>query len=146
MKKKLLSLAASAVVVAPIATVVACGTSYGKNYAYYGKIQVITDAGSVGDKSFNQSAFEAVKDYAQLVDTSETFGFSQPSRTSTGLLRKAYLSALKNGAKTLVLPGFTHSDASGGNAIEFAHDEVKDYPDVKYINADGFADANSLEH
>ena len=137
-KKSILSVGTIVAASAPIAAVVACGSDYGDNYKYYGDIQVITDAGSVADKSFNESAFQAAQDYAQVVDTSTTFGYSQPKTTSTLMLQKAYESALKEGSRTLLLPGFTHSSADAGDVIEFAKRMHSKYPTAKYVNPDGF--------
>ena len=137
-KKFLLSLTSAAIVVAPIATAISCGVDFGKNYKYYGDIQVITDAGTVSDKSFNQSTFNAVKDRSQLTDKSKTFGFSQPKNTTTALLQKAYISALRNGSRTLVLPGFIHTKGGGGDAVNFAHRMHSKYPTARYICADGW--------
>ncbi|MCK5788356.1 MAG: BMP family ABC transporter substrate-binding protein, partial [Chlamydiia bacterium] len=138
-KKFLLGLSSSILVVAPIATVVSCGVDYGKNYRYYGDIQVITDAGSVKDKSFNQSAFEAAENYTYLPGIHKTFGFSQPKNSTTTLLQKAYLSALKAGSRTLILPGFTHSSTSNGDAISFAKRMHSRYPKARFISPDGFS-------
>ena len=138
-KKFVLGLSSSILVVAPIATVVSCGVDYGKNYKYYGDIQVITDAGSVQDKSFNQSAFEAAENYTYLPGVHKTFGFSQPRHSTTTLLQKAYLSALVEGSRTLILPGFTHSSATDGDAISFARRMHAEYPKARYISPDGFA-------
>lgn len=142
-KKTVLSIGTMATIVAPIATVVSCGNDFGDKYEYYGSIQTITDAGSIADKSFNQSAFEAGRDYAQVVmkdDKNVTFGFSQPKVTSKTMLQKAYESALKAGSRTLILPGFTHTSA--GDGIHFAQKMSKKYPDARYICPDGFADDN----
>lgn len=143
-KTKLGILTGSALVVsAPIAAVVSCGIHFGDNYRYYGDIQVVTDAGTIADKSFNQSAFEAVRDYADIVAPSEgqktTFGYSQPKTAITGLLQKAYKTSLMEGSRTLVLPGFLHGDVTGGNAVEFAKENHAKYPSARYISVDGFA-------
>ena len=134
-----MGLGTSLVIAAPIITVISCGPDFGENYEYFGDIEVITDAGSVSDKSFNESAFDAVKDYSQLVNKNKTFGYLQPKSDTTALLNKAYLTALRKGSRTLILPGFIHTDGDGGNAIKFASKYHKKYPKAKYICLDGFA-------
>ena len=137
-KKILMGMGTLAAVGAPIATVISCGPDFGDNYEYFGDIEVITDAGSVSDKSFNQSAFDAVMNYSQNVNRKKTFGFAQPKNTTTALLQKAYLTSLRKGSRTLVLPGFIHT--GDGDAIHFAMKHHAEYPDAKYICLDGFAD------
>ena len=140
-KKTLITAGTLTTMALPLAAVISCGSSYGEGYEYYGSIQTITDAGSIADKSFNQSAFEAAKDYVQVAQGptgKQTFGFSQPKQSTTIQMQKAYESALKAGTRTLVLPGFTHT--ADGDAIHFAQRMHSRYSDARYICIDGFAD------
>lgn len=97
-------------------------TSGGDEY----EIAMITDSGSVTDKSFNQSAYEAVKEFGEKNDIS--YKYYAPKDTDTAGLLETVDDAVDNGAKIIVTPGFNFNDA-----IVAAQDK---YPDVKFITID----------
>lgn len=115
MKKLLLF----AVAVSLVLTLSACSK---KTY----EIALITDVGTVTDKSFNQGAWEGVEKYAKEFD--KTYKYYQPSDQNTDEYMKMIKQAVDNGAKIIVTPGFFFS-----NTIWLAQDK---YPDVKFILLD----------
>lgn len=87
-----------------------------KKIAELGKIVLITDHGSIDDKSFNQSSWEAVKAVAKQV--SEVSGEQEVEKTIKSLVPQGgttsdfeaqYDVALNQGYKYWILPGFAHS-------------------------------------
>ncbi len=92
--KKLLALAAAAV----LAAVMLAGCSAKK-----AEIALVTDAGSVDDHSFNQSAWEGVVKYAEEKAISkQSF---QPAEKSGEAYTQSLELAVKGGAKVVVCPG-----------------------------------------
>lgn len=90
------------------------------------EIAMITDSGSVTDKSFNQSAYEGVKEFGEENDM--TYKYYAPKDTDTAGLLSTVDDAVDNGAKVIVTPGFNFNDA-----IVKAQEK---YPDVKFITID----------
>lgn len=91
------------------------------------EIALITDHGSVDDKSFNQGAWEGVIEFAEK--NGKSYKYFRPSEKSTDAYLNAINMAVKNGAKTVVCPGFL---------LETAVYKAQDtYPDVKFILLDG---------
>ena len=107
-KKSILSLTTLASIAAPIATVVACGDDDGTTAAP--EITLVTDAGKITDKSFNQSAWEATSEFSKA--KSKVAAHIEPANVTK--IEDGYRTALNNGSKVLVLPGFTHMDHASG--------------------------------
>jgi basic membrane protein A len=108
-------------------------TGAGGSSSVSGKeIALITDLGTIDDKSFNQGAWEGLKKYAE--ENKKTFEYYQPTEQSP----KAYLDAIelavKGGAKVIVTPGFLFEEP-----IYLAQDQ---YPDIKFILLDGSPNDN----
>lgn len=119
MKKVLLAL----FVVALSISLAACGEK--KKY----EIGLVTDVGTINDKSFNQGAWEGVVKYAKEFKVS--YKYYQPDTKSTTDYVKSIEVAIENGAKVVVTPGFLFE-----NAIWLVQDK---YPNVKFIILDGGA-------
>ncbi|UWV86105.1 BMP family ABC transporter substrate-binding protein [Mycoplasmopsis cynos] len=68
---------------------------------------LVTDAGRVTDKSFNQSAWEALLAIYDQVENKKDFSFKsvEPAKNS---YQNAYRAAIDEGTNVLILPGFTH--------------------------------------
>ncbi|CCP23861.1 BMP family ABC transporter substrate-binding protein [Mycoplasmopsis cynos] len=68
---------------------------------------LVTDAGHVTDKSFNQSAWEALLAIYDQVENKKDFSFKsvEPAKNS---YQNAYRAAIDEGTNVLILPGFTH--------------------------------------
>ncbi|AKF41377.1 sugar ABC transporter substrate-binding protein [Mycoplasmopsis canis] len=76
------------------------------------KFALITDTGKVTDKSFNQSAWEAlntIADQTQKSANEQLFEFVAVEPTGDSY-DQSYNAAIDNGANVIVLPGFTHGD------------------------------------
>lgn len=99
----------------------ACGQK--KTY----EIGLVTDVGTINDKSFNQGAWEGVEEYAEEHNIS--YKYYQPDTKSTEDYVKSIEVAIENGAKIVVTPGFLFE-----NAIWLVQDK---YPTVKFIILDG---------
>jgi basic membrane protein A len=106
-----------------LSTLPACDLFGGKY-----ELALITDVGTIDDRSFNQGAWEGLKDYAE--DNDITYKYYQPTDKTTDDYLEAIGLAVDGGAKVIVTPGFLFEPA-----IFIAQDE---YPDVKFILLDGF--------
>ncbi|MCF7924892.1 MAG: BMP family ABC transporter substrate-binding protein [Candidatus Izimaplasma sp.] len=91
------------------------------------EIALITDVGTIDDKSFNQGAWEGVERYALENDIS--YEYYQPAAKTTPAYVEAIELAIDNGAEVVVTPGFLFE-----NAIWTVQTE---YPNVKFILLDG---------
>lgn len=127
--KKLLSLLLAGAMVFSLA---ACGskgeTPKGEatgsdNY----EIALITDLGSIDDKSFNQGCWEGVVDYATA--NNKTHKYYQPTEKSVDAYLTSIDLAVQGGAKVIVTPGFLFEEP-----IFKAQEQ---YPDVAFILVDG---------
>jgi basic membrane protein A len=91
------------------------------------EIALVTDVGTIDDKSFNQGAWEGVVAYAEAND--KTYDYYQPAEKTTDAYVDAIELAVEDGAKIIVTPGFLFE-----NAIWVAQTE---WPDVNFILLDG---------
>jgi len=92
------------------------------------EIAMITDVGTIDDKSFNQGTWEGVVAYAE--ENSITHKYYKPTEQSTDAYLAAIQLAVKGGAKVIVTPGFLFEEP-----IYLAQEQ---YPDVNFILIDGF--------
>lgn len=90
------------------------------------EVALVTDAGDINDKSFNQSAWEAVEAFAGEYDF--TYKYYKPISFDTAGYISSIEEAVDNGAKVIVCPGFKFSDAIGSLQSE--------YTDVNFILID----------
>jgi basic membrane protein A len=91
------------------------------------ELALITDVGNIDDKSFNESAWNGVKNYAEA--NKITYAYYRPSEDSTAARVETIGTAVDKGAKIVVCPGFL---------FEVAIYEVQDmYPDVQFLLLDG---------
>jgi basic membrane protein A len=94
------------------------------------EIAMITDIGSIDDKSFNQGTWEGVNQYAE--DNNKTVKYYRPTLNETATLADQLAAidlAVNGGAKVIVTPGFLFEEA-----IFVAQDK---YPEVKFVLIDG---------
>lgn len=113
--KKLLCLLISAVILS-------CGGG-GKGY----ELALITDVGTIDDRSFNQGSWEGLKKYAEEKNISHKY--YQPAEKSTDAYINAIDLAVAGKAQVIVTPGFLFE-----SAVYKAQDT---HPDVKFILLDG---------
>ena len=92
------------------------------------ELALITDVGTIDDKSFNQGSWEGLVAYAE--EHNITHKYYQPAEKTTAAYLDAINLAVDSGAKVIVTPGFLFEPA-----ILLAQDE---HPDIKFILLDGF--------
>lgn len=97
----------------------------GKTDTY--EIALITDKGTIDDKSFNQGAWEGVVQYATEFD--KTHKYYQPTEATDNDYIAAIDLAIKGGAKIVVCPGFLFEVA--------IYNVQSKYPEVNFILLDG---------
>lgn len=90
------------------------------------EIALVTDQGTISDKSFNQSAWEAVKEYGDA--NSLGYKYYKPSSFDTAGYTQQIENAVDNGAKIVVCPGYKFANT-------IANIQEK-YADVKFILID----------
>jgi basic membrane protein A and related proteins len=126
MKKRLFTLAT---IILVMAMLVGCGSnsSGGSDSKADFKVGMVTDAGTIDDKSFNQGSWEGVK------QAGEEFGLEIKYLKPAGTTEADYLTEIANlydaGYKFIVAPGFKFE-----TAIFAAQDK---YPDAKFVIIDG---------
>lgn len=91
------------------------------------ELALVTDIGTINDKSFNQGAWEGVKQYAE--ENKKTYEYYQPSEKTTDAYLETISLAIDGGAKVVVCPGFLFEEA-----VYKAQDQFKD---TKFIILDG---------
>ncbi len=91
------------------------------------EIALITDVGTIDDKSFNQGAWEGVVAYAE--EAGKTYKYYKPSEKSDDAYLTSIDLAVKGGAKIIVCPGYLFEVP-----VFNAQDK---YPDVSFIILDG---------
>ena len=91
------------------------------------ELALITDVGTIDDKSFNQGAWEGLKQYAE--EKKVSYKYYQPAEKSTEAYIKTMKLAVEAGAKVIVCPGYLFEKA--------VFQEQTEYPDVKFILLDG---------
>ena len=123
--KKLLSILLSCILGFSL---VACSSSSSSDDSSDGaEIAMITDIGTIDDKSFNQWTWEGIVAYAEKNDISHEY--YKPTEQSTDAYLAAIELAVKGGAKVVVTPGYLFEEP-----IYIAQDK---YPDVSFILIDG---------
>ncbi|HHX60237.1 MAG TPA: BMP family ABC transporter substrate-binding protein [Epulopiscium sp.] len=116
--KKLLSVL---LVTMLVFTMVGCNKKSGYELA------LITDIGTIDDKSFNQGAWEGVEKYAK--EKNVTYKYYQPAEKTTDAYLNTISLAIDGGAKLVVCPGYLFEEA-----VYKAQDL---YADTKFIILDG---------
>ncbi|TCG11461.1 BMP family ABC transporter substrate-binding protein [Mycoplasma todarodis] len=116
-KKTLLgSMSAVVALAAPVAVAVSCGDWEGKfelrlnnetNDELSNKLAMVTDGGSVDDKSFNEQGYDA---YHALSGHGKA-SVLRPDGVTTFEIKKRYETAAKYGSRVIVTPGFHHMSA-----------------------------------
>ncbi|WP_442913540.1 BMP family lipoprotein [Lachnoclostridium sp.] len=90
------------------------------------ELALVTDVGTIDDKSFNQGAWEGLSKYA--TEKNKTHKYYQPAEATTAAYIDTIALAVKGGAKLIVCPGYKFSEA--------VFEAQTTYPDVKFIILD----------
>ncbi len=104
---------------------VACGNS---SKAETFEIAMITDVGTIDDKSFNQGTWEGIVSFAEK--EGKTHKYYKPTEQTTNAYLDSIALAVQGGAKVVVTPGYLFEPP-----IFQAQDQ---YPDVKFVLIDGY--------
>lgn len=123
--KKVLSLLLSSILIFGLAALTGCSSKDSGTSTY--DIAMITDIGTIDDKSFNQGTWEGIVSYAEKKNI--THKYYKPTEQSTDAYLAAIQLAVQGGAKVIVTPGFLFDEP-----IYKAQDL---YPNVKFILIDG---------
>lgn len=91
------------------------------------EVVMLTDKGTIDDKSFNQGTYEGIKEYCQENNIECTY--IKPVDATTDEYKNSIDQAVKKGAKIVVCPGFLFEEA--------IYEKQTEYPDVKFILIDG---------
>ena len=113
-----------------VAMALVCVTSCSKKSAKAAKatikVAMVTDSGDITDQSFNQTTYQACKDYADA--NGLQFQYYKPAGDSTTDRVASIDAAYQDGYNVIVLPGYLFGEA----VLKVA----KDYPDAKFIGLD----------
>ena len=90
------------------------------------KIAMGTDSGDITDQSFNQTTYEACKEWA--ADNGSDFNYYKPESDSDEARNASVDQAVADGANVIVLPGYMFA----ATIVE----QSEMYPDVKFIAPD----------
>ncbi|MDO5701992.1 MAG: BMP family ABC transporter substrate-binding protein [Lachnospiraceae bacterium] len=90
------------------------------------RVAMVTDYGDINDQSFNQTTYEACKEYCEENDVD--FTYYKPEGDSTADRAAMIDMAVADGYDVVVMPGFAFAEA----IVE----EADMYPDVKFIALD----------
>ncbi len=91
------------------------------------ELALVTDLGTIDDKSFNQGAWEGMTKYAE--ENNITYKYYQPQEGTTDSYLETIGLAVEGGAKLIVCPGFLFEEP-----VYLAQDE---YADITFILLDG---------
>lgn len=91
------------------------------------EIAMITDKGTIDDKSFNQGTWEGVKAYAEA--NNKTCQYYKPAEVSDAAYLDAIGLAVQGGAKVVVCPGYLFEVA--------IYEAQTKYPDTTFVLIDG---------
>ena len=121
MKKLALVLVAIALV-----CITACSKKSAKAAKETIKVAMVTDSGDITDQSFNQTTYQACKDYADA--NGLQFQYYKPVGDSTADRIASIDAAYQDGYNVIVLPGYLFGEA----IVKVAND----YADAKFIGLD----------
>ncbi len=91
------------------------------------ELALVTDLGTIDDKSFNQGAWEGLKKYAE--ENSISYKYYQPQEGTTDSYVETIGLAVEGGAKLVVCPGYLFEEP-----VFIVQEQ---YPDVHFILLDG---------
>ena len=109
-----------------IVTLAGCGKDDASSADKPAEVILITDYGTIDDNSFNQAAWEGVKQYAE--ETGITYDYYQPEDTDIDSIMAQFKRGDSNGAKLFVCPGSMLAEA--------VFKAQKKYDDASFILVD----------
>lgn len=133
MKSKKKQIAAVLCICITVISVLGCaapkdsGTASASETTEKFELALITDLGHIDDQSFNQAAWQGVKQYAE--ENGITYKYYQPEEGTTDAYIETIDLAIAGGAKLVVCPGYLFE-----TPVFIAQDR---YPDVSFILVDG---------
>ncbi|MGM9972431.1 MAG: BMP family protein [Clostridiaceae bacterium] len=92
------------------------------------ELALITDVGTIDDRSFNQGAWEGLEEYAK--EKKITHKYYQPKEKTDQAYLETIELAVENGAKAIVCPGFLFEKS--------VFEAQTLYPEVNFIILDGY--------
>lgn len=98
------------------------------------EIALVTDVGTIDDKSFNQGAWEGVKAYAE--ENGISYQYYKPAEATDAAYVAAITEAVDGGAKIVVTPGFLFAPA--------VYEAQDLFPEVSFILLD--ADPHTADY
>jgi basic membrane protein A len=108
-------------------TLTACGSSDSSSSDGEDvKVAMVTDYGDITDQSFNQTTYEAGKEYCET--NGLEFNYYKPTDDTDAARTQMIEKAVEEGYNVILLPGY----AFAGSIVEVAGD----YPDVKFVALD----------
>lgn len=122
-KNKILTLSLVLLAGLSAGALTSCGGGEGDTYEY----ALVTDVGEIDDASFNQTSWEALRDFCEENDKS--YNYYRPNADSTDARLLSIDQAVQNGAKIIVCPGYLFEDA--------VYTAQSQYEDVKFVLIDG---------
>ena len=93
------------------------------------EIVLVTDVGNIDDKSFNEGAWNGVKEYAEANGIS--YNYYRPSEDTTAARVETIATAVEKGAKVVVCPGFLFEEAI------YQVQDMEQYANVQFLLLDG---------
>ncbi|HKL94148.1 MAG TPA: BMP family ABC transporter substrate-binding protein [Clostridia bacterium] len=123
MKKLISVILVLAVVVAMSSVFVSCTKTPPATY----ELALVTDVGNIDDKSFNEGAWNGVKEYAET--NKKSYAYYRPSEDSTEARMETIKTAISKGAKMVVCPGYLFEEA--------IYNLQDLYPTVSFMLLDG---------
>lgn len=128
MKKKIITALLAGSMVLSMAACGSGGGASGEGSADSGdmKIAMVTDSGDITDQSFNQTTYEACKEWSS--ENSVDFNYYKPESDSDEARNASVDQAIADGANVIVLPGYMFAAA--------VVDQAELYPEVKFVALD----------
>ena len=93
------------------------------------EIALVTDVGNIDDKSFNEGAWNGVKEYAEANGIS--YNYYRPSEDTTAARVETITTAVEKGAKVVVCPGYLFEEAI------YQVQDMEQYANVQFLLLDG---------
>jgi len=105
----------------------ACIAGTDQDGASVSELALVTDVGTIDDRSFNQGAWEGLVEFAQARDVS--YMYWRPAGASDAAYLDAIEQAVEAGARLIVTPGFLFEVA--------VYNAATLHPDTKFVLLDG---------